>query len=181
MGFRVDLTNFRRFQRRVLSAPQKAKAVARAGSSHVTLIQEAFEVRGVDPVTGQPGVWKDKAVPDPKNVRIKNPPARLFDKTPRLQDTGALVGSINYDPEADGYTVGPAPYPYAAQHQFGAVLPLTPERRAQMIALGFLPSEKKQVVIIPRRSYIVFPRPWVDEIGEAYMSAWMEGAGDASN
>ena len=181
MGFRVDLANFRRFQRRVFSAPSKAKAIARAGSEHVTLIQEAFEVGGVDPITGAPGAWPEKKTPDPKLTRIKNPPARLYEKTPRLQDTGALVRSINYAPDGEGYVVGPAPLPYAAQHQFGAVLPLSPERRAQMIALGFTPSEKKEVVIIPRRAYIVFPQPWVAQIGEAYLSALIEGQGDGSN
>lgn len=181
MGFRVDLRNFRTFQRRVFSSGQKTKAVARAGQTHVTLIQEGFEVGGVDPVTGAEGVWPDKKVPDKSKTRIANPPARLFESTPRLQDTGALVRSINYSPDGEGYVVGPAPFAYAAHHQFGAAIPLSPEGRARLIALGFTPSEDKQVIVIPQRQYIVFPRTWVDEIGEAYLSAWLEGTGDGSN
>lgn len=178
MAFRVDLANFRKFQRKFVSSGQRTKGIAQAGAVHVTLIQEAFEVGGVDPVSGSEGAWPDKKTPDPKKTRVKNPPARLFEKQPRLQDTGALVRSINFKKDGEGYVVGPAPLPYAAFHQFGAAIPMSRERRAQLISLGFTPSAGKRVIIIPRRQYIVFPSIWVQEIGEAYLSGRVEGTGN---
>ena len=175
MSFTINTSALEAFVERFNSPEAHRKGAARAGASHVTLTQEAFDLRGVDPQSGAPGKWPDKITPDPKLTRMKNPPARLYDKTPRLQDTGALVGSIDFSPTDEGYSIGPSPLPYAAQHQFGAAIPITPESMARLISLGFTPDEDKAVIIIPQRQFIVLPEPWKEEIGNAYLSARMEG------
>jgi phage gpG-like protein len=181
MPFRINTTDFRAWQRRFASQSTKLKAHARAGLVHQTLTQEAFETRGVDPQSGSPGVWPDKAVGDRKKAakQYRNKD-RYFDPTPRLQDTGALVASINAKPDADGYEIGPAPFPYAPFHQFGAVIPMTPAILAKLVALGFTPRWDKAVVIIPKRQYILLPAPWQPLIMEAYLSERLKGANDGT-
>jgi phage gpG-like protein len=181
MPIKINTSDFRAWQRRFASSSTKLKAHARAGLVHQTLTQEAFETRGVDPQTGTPGVWPDKQVGDPKKASPKERgKARNFDPTPRLQDTGALVASINAKPNSDGYEIGPAPFPYAPFHQFGAVIPMTPAILARLVSLGFTPRWDKAVVIIPKRQYILLPAPWQNQIMEAYLSERLKGADNGS-
>jgi len=181
MAFRINSSDFRRWQRRLLAPENRIEAHKKAGVIHQTLIQEAFETRGVDPVTGTPGKWPNKKVGDPKlaSKEFKRK-KRYFDPTPRLQDTGALVASINFQADATGYDIGPAPLPYAPFHQFGAVIPVTPAILAKLVALGFRPRWDKAVVIIPKRQYIVLPAPWQTQLLEAYLAALKKGAGNGS-
>ena len=109
---------------------------------------------------------------------------RKFDSTPRLQDSGALVGSINSRATERGYEIGPADLPYASVHQFGETIPMTAGMRRFLGAAGFLSSKGdkksggggKAVVTIPARPYIIIPEPWKLFIGEAYITAKLEEA-----
>lgn len=110
-------------------ASNRRTAATRAAAQHLSLIQNAFAEGGVEPTSGTAGFWPAKK-----------------DGTPSvLQDTGRLLGGMNFVAGAGSYDIGPEPLPYAAVHQFG-----DPEKG------------------IPQRAYVVMPIPWRIEILTIY-------------
>lgn len=183
MGFfRINNQNLKNFIRVFEEDNTRKDASTRAGAEHVTLIQEAFEDGGVDPKSGSPGKWPDKKVPSKADVAANLAgKKRLFDKTPRLQDTGALVQGINFKATDKGYKIGPTKGgDYAAVHQFGMKIKVSTKMRGFLFARGFRLKKATKTVTIPARPFIVMPDPWKVDIAEAYYSSLLEAAGNAA-
>lgn len=153
----------------------KATALRAVAAEHERLIVSAFDQGGVDPVTGSPGAWPQKAIPEGRRSGSRK---RHSDPTPRLTDTGALKGSIAARVDDNGYEIGPAPLPYAAIHQFGGEITITPRMRAVLRGLGFRPRRSTETVRIPARPYIVLPEPWLEILQETFTDTVLAVGGE---
>jgi len=156
MGLRLGVRSLDRLQQRAQSGATLAKAKRRAAAVHLARVQEVFASEG-RPLAQWPQLAKPSG----------------GDRTPRLQDTGALVQSLTYEVTSTGYRLGTS-VPYAAVHQFGATIPISPAMRRVLRGMGYRPRNATLTVTIPARPFLGLAPEWESEIADAYLSALTE-------
>ena len=171
---RVNTEPLREWIKRFASPGAHLAGAEDAGIEHVRLTNEVFENQGA-PLAS----WAPKVIPTDEDGNFTAPkgsPARKTDPTPRLQDLNGLRNSINFAPTQKGYDIGPGPLPYAAVHQFGATIAVSPGMRRVLRGLGFRPKRSTTSIVIPARPYLGIADEWFEILGLAYLSGRVTAA-----